>query len=254
MPTRDELLRELRRRVQLPAAEHAALLREVRGDLEGMVALLELQGHARAEARARALAALAPSEEALAALAQVHRPLYRRLTAGVAQGRLRLAEVSAVVAMAVLAALAPVVPLVQGGRLPPLPAGTLSVCAGLLLANMGWYAFRGFVRRDADVEDLERGGRTQAGLVGLALSAGSLALAVHVWQVAGAWQRGPGSSGPEALRLVAEASTATAFMLGVAILGVFGALALLQGIMVARDIERELGELVESLNPREGRR
>jgi len=85
-------LRALERELPVPIPHRVRILRELEYDLEELSARLMAEGLAVDEARTRALAALVPDRPTLLELANLHGPLYRRLTRHVTESRLRFLE------------------------------------------------------------------------------------------------------------------------------------------------------------------
>ena len=84
MPRFEDALRSVADRLDLPQPERARILQEISGDLEDLRTELIGRGLGEAEAEARALEILTPSEPALAALTSVHDR--RRLVLGCVRG------------------------------------------------------------------------------------------------------------------------------------------------------------------------
>jgi hypothetical protein len=245
MRSGDALLRELDARLNLPSRARSDVLREVREDLHDMVNVLVGQGMSREDAERRAVTLLQPGDEAVQGLAAVHRSPYGHLSARLGNGVARGTERAAVLAMAGLAAAAPVPALVLAGRLPVWAAAPLLVLAGVMAANLTRETLRWWVRREQDVRALAHAASLQGAMVGLAVSWGALATATEVYLAAAAWEVAAPSSMAVAA-WVSRVLALPALTLGVAMLGVFGALALMQAIWHARNLEGELAELLRS--------
>ena len=85
-------LEAVERRLVAPIPRRVRILRELEADLEALYAELRAEGLPDAEARRRSIEALAPDGPALLELGRIHRPLYRRLTGGLSDRRLRVIE------------------------------------------------------------------------------------------------------------------------------------------------------------------
>ncbi|HEY6104863.1 MAG TPA: hypothetical protein VIV59_02700 [Anaeromyxobacteraceae bacterium] len=152
----DEALARFERELDLPYPERAELLDEIAADLEAAYAASRRRGLAEAEARAAALREVAPDGQALAALAEVHRPAARRALERLPRAARALAEPAALAFpfVLVVSLLASEVPLVlflrEGG------AATVVVLAlgGLALLLDLERAFRWFVLRDHSTASL----------------------------------------------------------------------------------------------------
>lgn len=93
-------LRELEAGLALPIPDRIRILRELEFDLEELFRSFLDQGVPVEEARDRAVRTLVPDRRSLSRLAALHAPLYRRLTRGLPEDRLRRAERWALVATA----------------------------------------------------------------------------------------------------------------------------------------------------------
>jgi hypothetical protein len=245
MRSGNALLRELNARLNLPPRARSDVLREVREDLQDMVAVLVAQGVSREDAERRAVRLLQPGAEAVEDLAAVHRSPYGQLSGRLGHEVARGMERAAVLAMAGLAAGAPVPALVLAGRMPVWAVAPLLVLAGVMVANLTRETLRWWVRREQDVRALARAALLQGATVGLAVSWGALATATEVYLAAAAWE----VAAPSSLAVAAWVSQVLALpalTLGVAMLGVFGSLALMQALWHAGKLEGELAELLRS--------
>lgn len=241
----DALLRDLDARLNLPSRVRSDVLREVRDDLQDMVADLVGQGMSREAAELRAVTLLHPRDDAVRGLAAVHQSPYGLLSARLGDEVVRIIERAAVLAMAGLAAAAPVPALIQAGRMPVWAALPLLVLAGVMAANLTRETLRWWVRREQDVRALAHAAVVQGAVVGVALSWGALATVMEAYLAAGAWE----VAAPSSLAVadwVSGVTTLLALSLGVAMLGIFGSLALMQALWRARNLEGELAELLHS--------
>lgn len=238
------IFRELNERLDLPARRRALLLRELRADLEDLAATLVAEGVAPDVARARAVEMLAPDADDARILTGMHRSFYARMVEGLRPARVQLVERGSIGAMAALAVLAPVLALASSSTLPAGTLTVLGVTAALLLANLAWQAFRIVVRDDADAGSLAWAGMVQAALLGLTLSAGTLAMVVDAGRTLSSWEASGGATATEIVATMSRCAETAALILGLTILGVFGALALLQWHLSARTVEEELQALL----------
>lgn len=143
-------LKALERELPLPIPERVRILRELEFDLEALRATLEAEGHTPEEAQRRALEALVPAGSALAELELVHAPLYRILTEGLRQNRLRAIERSLLVA-ATVGVLAFSTTVLAGMDVLASPSPFLWVVlalGGALFAAIVAKAFRLWVKKD----------------------------------------------------------------------------------------------------------
>ncbi len=249
MRSAESVLRDLNARLDLPARRRALLLRELRADFEDLVATLVAEGLSPEAAHTRAVQMLAPTDDDVGALAGLHRPPYARLVARVGPGRARTLERVGIGAMAALAVSAPVLALARTAMLSPLTLTVLGCVALLLVANLAWQAFRIVVGGDADAASLARAGAIHAGLVVLTVAAGALTVAIEAYATAGAWATRAAGGALDVGMAVARCANAAALTLGLTVLGVFGALALLQWHMSARSVEEELRALLDPVSP-----
>lgn len=144
------VLREVERGLALPIPDRIRILRELEADLEELMDRLVDEGFPPEEARTLALEALVPKAETLAALGDLHSPLYRRLTRHLSTGRVRKVERSAL-GLSTAAVL-----LIQTGTLlranllqDPSPFLVPVLLAGAFLsALVFWKAFRFWIKKD----------------------------------------------------------------------------------------------------------
>lgn len=243
MPSVDGLLRDLNARLDVSPRRRPDILREVRGDIEALVARLVAEGVPEAQAEARAVALLHPGAEAAAALGEVHRSLSGRLTRRLGDRVVRGAEHLATVAMAGLALWAPVAALREPLRLVPWATVPLLALGALLVANPTRVAIGWWLRAECDARALAASARLQGVGVGLAVLWAALVTVGQGYGATAVWAVVPPTVG-EVADWVAWALALHALALGVAILGVFGALALAHALWTAKGLEVELGELL----------
>lgn len=246
MHTVDSRLRALDQHLHLPVRRKVVVLRELRGDLEGMEAALQEQGLSFDDARARALNLLAPTDDALADLVALHSPWYSRLTRLIPSRSARILEGIGISGMAILAILSPLLAYTRVTGLHAWTAGALGSLAVIVTAHLMWCAFRVLVREDADAASLVRAGATQAGLLALTLSIGATAVALEAFLGAG---QGFGGDVGRIARVVATCAETAALALGIGMLGLFGTCAVFGAHLVARDIEEEYGRLLDHHAP-----
>lgn len=245
MRSDEVLLRDLNARLDLPPRARVQVLREVRDDLEAMVDLLVEQGVSRRVAEQRALALLRPGDEAIEELAAVHLSPFGQLAARLGHVTASNIERAAVIALAGLAAVAPLPALILGGPQPAWATLPLLMLAGVMAALLTRETLRWWARGEQDVRALAHAAGVQAAAVGLTLAWGGLVAVMDAYVAAGTWEMIP----PSPQMLAAWASRLTtllALSLGVAMLGVFGSLALMQALWQARNLETELTELLHS--------
>ncbi len=245
MRSDEVLLQDLNARLDLPARARVQVLREVRDDLEAMVDLLVQQGVSRQTAEQRALVLLRPGDKAIEELAAVHLSLFGQLAVRLGHAAANNIERAAVLTMASLAAAAPLPALILGGPQPSWATIPLLILAGVMAAVLTHETLRWWARRERDVRALAHAAGVQAAAVGLTLAWGGLVAVMEAYVAAGTWETIP----PSPQMLAAWASRLTtllALSLGVAMLGVFGSLALMQALWQARNLETELTELLHS--------
>ncbi len=85
-------LRKVESQLGIPIPARVRILRELEFDLEELRRQLEADGLPAEEARARSLDALVPDRRTLRELGRLYAPRYRRITAHLARGRVRLLE------------------------------------------------------------------------------------------------------------------------------------------------------------------
>lgn len=252
MPSDDLRLRELDARLTMPARARRDLIREVRDDLHDLVDVMVARGMPREAALERALALLHPGEGAAAELSALHRSPHARLAERVGAGVAGAAERVAVLALALLAATAPLPALLGVADLPTWAAFPLLALAGTLVAILVREGIRWWVHRDPDVHRLAPAAALLAGGALLAVAWGAFATATEAWIAVRSWPSGAPSV-PQMAGAVARLFHLAALSLGVAILGLFGSAALLQGLGSAQDLEAELARLLRLPEPSQPR-
>jgi len=252
MRSGDRVLQDLNRSLDVPARVRADVLREVREDLRDLVDRLVAEGVPAAEAEARALRLLEPGPEATAMLVHVHRAPAGRIRDVLGDRADHRVEWVGTVGLAGLAVWAPMPPLLLSGRVPWWAGAPLVALGVLLVANLTREALRWWLRRDAEVARLRWSATVQGAGVVLVLVWGALAVALDAYRTAGAWSvTPPGVS--EVAAWLSRALTLQALSLGIAMLGVFGALALGQALVAARRLDTELKELLHGADSNNGR-
>ena len=185
------VLRAVERDLSAPIPERVRILRELEHDLEGLRARYVAGGLTPAEAEARALEALVPDGGTLRELGRLHTPLYGRITEGVGEQRLRIAERSAF-ALATAAVMVFATPaLLRAGLLRDPSAFLWPVLAlgGVLAALIVGKGFETWVKRDHRAAD--RGLGVLMGLSALVLMVAVAGALVDLIQLAAALERGP---------------------------------------------------------------
>lgn len=248
MRSDEVLLQDLNARLDLPPRARIQVLREVRDDLEAMVHLLVEQGVSRQTAEQRAIVLLRPGDQAIEELAAVHRSPFGRLAVRFGHAAAGNIERAAVLAMASLAAAAPLAALLLAGSQPAWATIPLLILAGVMAAVLTHETLRWWARREQDVRALVHAAGVQAATVGLTLTWGLLAVAMEAYVAAATWEVVPPA--PQALAAWASrVANLLALTLGVAMLGVFGSVALIQAVWQARHLQGELSELLHPSAP-----
>jgi len=244
MPSAESVFKDLNARLDLPARRRALLLRELRADFEDLVTTLVAEGLTPDAAQQKAFRLLTPSPDDAGALSGLHRTRYARLVSRYRTARVQVVERVSIGVMAALAVGAPILALAGSSSLPVGTLAVLGLSATLLLANLAWYAFRIVVRDDADADSLAWAGMIQAALLVLTLSAGMLAVSVNAVATLSSWEASGGFTFTQLAATMTRCAETVALTLGLTILGVFGALALLQWHLSARTVEEELRALL----------
>lgn len=245
MRSAERILRDLDDHLDLPARRRVVLFRELRADFEDLVATLVAEGHAPEEARARAVALLAPTLDDVRALTSLHRSTYARMRARVPARMVRWVELAGVWGMAAFAVLAPLLALGTAAGLPWWAGGALGVVATLVAGHLAWNAFRVLVREDTSAPMLVQAAVVQAGLIGLALSVGGSVTLLEGWLAMGRLAAGSGLADMTASLATGAATAALALSIGM--LGLFGATALAQAHTFTRGVEEELRRLLSGV-------
>ncbi|MEX2374257.1 MAG: hypothetical protein WD942_01560 [Dehalococcoidia bacterium] len=245
----DSRLQAVDQHLDLPVRRKVVLLRELRGDLDGMEATLQAQGFSSDDAHALAFQLLGPTRDAMADLVSLHSPWYPRLTRLIPSRSVRILEGIGIGGMAILAVLAPLQAYTRVTDLPTWVAGALGTLAVVVAAHLMWCAFRVLIREDADAASLVRAGATQTGLLALTLSVGATAVAVEAFLGAG---RGLDGDVVRTARAVASSAETAALALGIGMLGLFGTWAVFEAHLLARDAEEEHRRLLDPTSPWDG--
>jgi len=148
-------LRKVEGELRVPLPARVRILHELEYDLEELRDRLAAEGLTPEEAEARALEALVPDPIALRELGRLHTPLYGRLTRGMADHRLRLAERSALALTAAFVLLVETFALMRADLLAD-PSPFLWPVLGLgalLAAAIVWTGFELWVKGDHRVPD-----------------------------------------------------------------------------------------------------
>jgi hypothetical protein len=159
VPRFEDALRSVADRLDLPQPERARILQEISCDLEDLRTELIGRGLGEAEAEARALEILTPSEPALAALMSVHEPLYRSLARRFSPVGMRRAELLGFLCVTSIA-LAIVLDALRRGGLLRTPSAFLWLVLGAAAAVAivaGRKAIQLYVERDHDPRRLRSG-------------------------------------------------------------------------------------------------
>jgi len=242
MPRLDEALRSAAARLDLPQPDRARILEEIAADLEELRAELVRRGVPEAEAEARAVELLAPSDVAVRALVDVHEPLYRALTRRFSPSVMRRTERMGILVVTVAALAAAVIPMARGG-LPRDPSPFLIPIFGLLagvLALMGRKAIQLWVEGDHAL------GRLRSGLAALLISSGlavgcaAAGFAFELYRFAMRIEANPDRMGPALTRWILDASVLVGAGLVTALVGGLCWFVLLQKVeAVERAYRRE---------------
>jgi hypothetical protein len=200
-------LRDVERRLPLPVRRRVRILRELEYDLEELYARFLAEGLAPEVARARALEALVPADEALRALGRVHAPAYKRATGLWGEARLRRFERAALTCLALLV-LAGESLLLLGTDLLRDPSPFLwpvLALGALLLTNAATLAFRLWSLDDARADPPRLASILVLSALALATAFGGVL--VDTFRLAAAVEREPGRATAATLAwLVSDAS------------------------------------------------
>jgi hypothetical protein len=185
------ILRTLERELSAPIPQRVRILRELEHDLEGLRERYVAAGLTPAEAEAKALEALVPDSGALRELSRLHTPLYGRITRGLGEDRVRIAERSAF-ALATAAVMVFATPaLLRTGLLRDPSAFLWPVLAlgGVLAALIVGKGFEMWIKRDHRAAD--RGLGVLMGLSALVLVVAVAGALVDLIRLAAALERAP---------------------------------------------------------------
>jgi len=189
------VLRSVERELVAPIPERVRILRELEDDLEGLRERYVAAGLTPAEAEARALEALVPDQGTLRHLGHLHASLYGRITARVAEARLRLVERSifavTTASVLVLEALAVLGSDFLGDPSPFL--WPVILLGGLLAALVVTKVFELWIKADHRTPD--RGLRAILGTSALALVVAAVGSFVEVYRLAATLERDAALSG-----------------------------------------------------------
>jgi len=251
MRTPESVLREFGDALDLPARRKVVLLRELRADLEGAISTLVTRGCSPRDAQMRALELLAPTVAAADSLSGLHRPPYVGMAHRLPGRLVRVLEWGSIGCLAAVGGISPILGLRRISDLPPWAAGVLGCVILMVLGHLSWNAFRLFVRQDTNAAVLARAGETQAGLIALTLAVGTMVVALQAYGLFGSWADGRSPDPTLLVESVLIGTATAAVVLGTTILGVVGAVVLLQSFLSIRDTERELARLLGLLKPSE---
>lgn len=189
------ILRTLERELATPIPDRVRILRELEHDLEGLQARYVAAGMPPAEAEARALEALVPDLGSLHELGRLHTPLYGRLTEGVAEERLRLAERTSFALATAFVLLFEAMAVLRSDLLgDPSPfLWPVLLLGGLLGALIVAKAFELWIKRDHRAP--ARGLGAILGVAALTLAVGLAGAFIDLLRLAGVLERAPELTG-----------------------------------------------------------
>jgi hypothetical protein len=188
-------LREVDQVLTAPVTDKVRILYELEDDLESLRGLLLAQGLSAADARERAMATLLPDGPSLAALDEVHQPLYRRITRHLSEVRLRLVERALLAVAMGSVLLAEAFALLRVDVLAR-PSPFLWPVLGLgavLAGTMGVTVFRVWIKQEVGAG---WGTRPIAALAGAILAVGLGGTLADSYQLAATLQASPELAGP----------------------------------------------------------
>jgi hypothetical protein len=221
MPHLEEALRAAAEQLDLPQPDRARILEEIATDLEELRAELVRRGVPAAEAEARAVELLAPSEAAVRALVDVHEPLYRSLTRRFSPSVMRRSERIGILVVTIAALAAAIVPLARGGfpRDPsPFLVPVFALLAGVL-ALAGRKAFQLWVAGDHAPGRLRIGMRALLIASGLALGCAAAGFVFELYRFMVRIEASPERMGAALVRWILDTSVLVSAGLVTALVG-----------------------------------
>jgi hypothetical protein len=233
---------------ELPHPVRTRILLELAGDLEALGADLRRSGVPEIEAAARARERVLPSGPALDALVQLHRPLYRRLTAPIPDSSLRRWERYTLLGATMVVLGGGLLFLWDKGLLAapsPFLWGILAIAAStsaLVFAK----GFQLFVRRDHRPEALTRGLGLLLALSGTALLVAGAGTVTGLWDLAATMERGASDPVPLLTAWLLRDSVLVATGLLTALAGGLAWFLLAQGTAAIRGGDQEVRETLEA--------
>ncbi len=130
-------LRRVERQLKVPISTRVRILRELEHDLEGRRGQLEAEGVEGEDARVRSLDTHSPDRKTIQDLGRIYAPRYQRMTADLAQDRVRKLERTALVILAISVLVGEAQVLSQADLLgDPSPFLWPVLCLGALLFSM----------------------------------------------------------------------------------------------------------------------
>lgn len=184
-------LREVERKLSVPIQDRIRILRELEFDLEELQDRLVAQGVPLEEAQHRAVEALVPEGIALQELGDLHTPFYRRITHGLSNHHLRIAERSALALVTAFVLLAETLLLTRVDLLSD-PSPFLWPVLGLgavLLSAVSARGFQLWIKGDHQV--LDQGFRGILTLSVAIVGCGVGGTMFDFYRLAGALERSP---------------------------------------------------------------
>jgi hypothetical protein len=221
MPRFDEALRAAATSLDLPQPDRARILEEIAVDLEDLRAELVRRGVSPADAEARAVELLVPSDVAARALVEVHEPLYRSLARRFSPSVMRRWERLGLAAITVTAVAAVAVPLATSGVLrdpSPFLVPILALLAGML-AVAGRKAIQLFVEQDHTPELLRSGMVALLLASGLSVVAALAGLAFELYRLAVSLEATPDRMAALAVTWILDTSVLVGAGLATALVG-----------------------------------
>lgn len=245
-------LRELERRLSVPIPERVRILRELEFDLEQLRTRLVASGLSAEAARARALEALVPDRVVLEQLDDLHAPVYRRLTRGVRDDRLRLWERTALALATAALLLVEALFLVGSWTVatPPHLVWPVLGAGALLFAVIAVNAFRLWIKGDHRPHGLGVG--MILGLAGATLFVGLTAAFIDTYQVFGTLAAAPEMTETLVLRWLRRDTALLSVSILIALAGALAWFVMTQWLTAVSAAHREVLGL--ALNPSKGDR